>query len=89
MEMETEIDAYEEGNRVIVEVEFNGVTYSEEFPKEGNIDEIRNAVGNLLQEIHEDSNIPPSRRGKIENQIFKYLHSKKYITDDDILALIS
>ena len=89
MDLEAEIDAYEEGERVIVEVEFKGITYSEEFRKEGSIEDIRKSIADLIDEIHNDNNIPPSRREKIENSIFKYLHSKKYITDDDILALIS
>lgn len=89
MEAEVEIEAYEEDGRVIVEVEFKGVTYTEEFQKEGTIEDLRKSVAALLSEIHSDNNIPPSRREKIENSIFKYLHSKRYITDDDILALIS
>ncbi len=89
MDNEAEIDAYEEGERVIVEVEFKGITYTEEFKKEGSIEDIRVSVAGLIEEIHNDNNIPPSKREKIENSIFKYLHSKRYITDDDILALIS
>ncbi len=85
-----EIQVYEKGERVIIEVEYNKVTYTEEYSKSSQnlIEDLRSSVRRLLDEVENDKSIKPSQRFDIENNIFKHLHRHNFITNDDILALI-
>jgi hypothetical protein len=85
-----DIVVYDEDGRVIIEVDYNDVVYSEEYNKnDENIREAaRTAVASLIDQIMEIDEEPLFRRKKIENQIFITLNDKDYLTREDILELI-
>lgn len=85
-----EINIYDEEGRVIVEVDYKDVVYTEEYASnaEDQRAAAQGAVASLIDQIMEIDEEPLFRRKNIENQIFLTLSEQGYLTKEDILDLI-
>lgn len=85
-----DIDIYDKDHRVIIELEYKGTIYTEEYNSASNDPQeaARTATSALIDQIMVIDNEPLYKRKDIETQIFLKLSAKGYLTKDDIAELI-
>ena len=85
-----ELEIYDEEGRVIIEMEYKGVLYTEEFNNKAEdvIAEAKSTVSRFFDEIEKEEELRPYEREEMQRRIFLELSRMEYLTKDAIAELL-
>ena len=85
-----ELEVYDEDGRVIIELEYKGVLYTEEFNNraENVIAAAKQTVSRLFEEIEKVDELRPYEKEEMQRQIFLTQSKMGYLTKEAIAELL-